>query len=147
MTIRSDARRRRSVRALFGCAAVALFPMIVAFGCGGDRVQEQGAADTLESDVESTSPAAGQNPDSTYRLVVTNPMPHAMIVSVNLDGTITELGSVPAGREQPLEVPVPPGTTVTLIARDEARTHSPTATITLPEGDPYAAWTIESPVP
>lgn len=146
MAARPHIHWRLFVRAGFGCAAVTLLPMFATLGCESDQVSEQRAADEPGTEVEST-PAAGRGTQSTYRLVVTNPMPHAMIVSVDLEGTITELGTVPAGGEQPLEVPVPPGTTVTLIARDEAKTHSPTAMITLPTGDPYATWTIESPAP
>jgi hypothetical protein len=81
---------------------------------------------------------------STYSLAVTNPMPHAMVVTVQYTGGgETELGTVPAGGEQSFTVAASAGETVTLVATDEAGSHSPSTTLTLPEGQTQAAWTIE----
>lgn len=89
----------------------------------------------------SDPPAAAE--ESSYRLLVANPMSHAMFVSLQQGDTLAEIGSVPAGGERVFDVPSPPGATVILIARDEGKTHSPTVTMMLPEDDTYATWTIE----
>lgn len=118
--------------ALAACAAEDEAP---AEGFTGEEPAEPASASTAAGDTA----AAG----TTYALVVSNPMPHAMIVSLAREQGPLELGAVPANSEQRLEVPAPAGSTVTLIARDEAQTHSPTTTLTLPEGDGYAVWRIE----
>lgn len=106
-------------------------------------------ADTVAvEDGATTGIAAGTAepmavPTDTYELVVTNPMPHAMSVSLDFEGAVTELGTVAASGQQTFIVPAPPGATVTVLARDEAGSHSPTATITFPEGQTYTTWTIE----
>jgi hypothetical protein len=80
---------------------------------------------------------------STYDVSITNPMPHAMIVTVEYTGGgETELGTVPAGGEQSFTVAASGGETITLVATDEAGTHSPSTTITLPEGQTETTWTI-----
>ena len=132
-----NARIRQGVTA--GLTALALAACTAeneapAEGSTGEEPAEPASASTAAGDT-----AAG----TTYALVVSNPMPHAMIVSLAREQGAVELGAVPANSEQRLEVPASAGSTVTLIARDEAQTHSPTTTLTLPEGDGYAVWRIE----
>lgn len=80
---------------------------------------------------------------STSEAVITNAMPHAMIVTIEYaDGGATELGVVPASGEQMFTLAASPGETVTLVARDEADTHSRDATLTLSEGQ-IETWTIQ----
>ena len=116
--------------------------------CGGAEEPGEVPADTTAvGTAPTTAPAVAGDPDvaavTDYSLVVTNPMPHTMIVTIQHDGLSHELGAVPANGETTFAAPVAPGATVTLIARDEAETHSPTATLTLPATDTYAVWRIE----
>lgn len=124
---------------------------LVSFGaaCQGEEAGEYDApADTVASSVpeidEPVSSGVEPGGSSTYDLAITNPMPHAMIVSVEYTGGGgTELGTVPAGGEQSFTVAASAGETVTLVATDEAGTHSPSTTMALPEGQVEASWTIE----
>lgn len=88
---------------------------------------------------------APANPETaaSFPLMIVNPMPHDMVVSLLREPEPVELGRVPAAGRQIFDVPVPPGSTIDLIARDEAKTHSPTTTMTLPAADDYAVWRIE----
>ncbi len=97
---------------------------------------EQGAPDAPVT----TGLQAGES--TTTEAVISNTMPHAMIVTVRYEGGgDTELGIVPAGGEQAFTVAASAGETITLVAADEADTHSRETTITL-AGQPEA-WTIE----
>lgn len=104
-------------------------------GLIGEDIDDEGVIDEGLIDEGATG-------EVTHELVVVNPMPHAMIVSLDENGEVSELGQVPANGRQTFEVPAPPGTAVTLIARDEAKTHTPTGEVTLTQ-DRYATWTIE----
>jgi hypothetical protein len=114
---------------------------------------EEGADETAPADTTAAAPTgdeagtAGIEPggvSSTYRVAINNPMPHAMVVKVEYTGGgETELGTVPAGSEQAFTVAASGGETVTLVATDEAGTHSPSTTLTLPAGQSETSWTID----
>jgi hypothetical protein len=102
---------------------------------------DETAADTMamEEEAEPVPPA-----EVAYQLVVTNPMPHAMNVSATLpDGSQIQLGTVPAGGESAFSVAGSAGETVTVVAVDEANTHSPTGSVMLPSGETAVSWTIQ----
>jgi hypothetical protein len=128
--------------------ALALALVTSAFACQGDEADDEAApADT----VATTAPAmeepvsSGLEPaSSTTSVTITNPMPHAMIVTVEYGGGgETELGIVPAGGEQAFTVAASGGETITLVATDDANSHSPSTTIVLAADQTAAAWTIE----
>ena len=136
------------MRTPFGLLACA-FALAFAIACGtGEDEGDLAPADTSATDGATTGIEAGTAepmvvPTDTYELVVTNPMPHAMTVSSDFEGAVVELGAVAASGQQTFIVPAPPGATVTVIARDEAGSHSPTTQVTFPEGQTYTTWTIE----
>jgi hypothetical protein len=103
---------------------------------------EPGAEDTTAmappAEMPAPEPAA-----ASAELVVSNPMPHAMIVSIDEAGLVTELGTVPANGQGTFSISVPVGAPVTVSARDEANTHTPTSTIMVAEGETSVSWTIE----
>lgn len=128
---------------------VALIALVAsAFACQGEEADEEVApADTVATAPAGEVPvSSGLEPStsSTTNLTVTNPMPHAMVVTVQYSGGgETELGTVPAGGEQAFTVAASGGETITLVATDDANSHSATTTIALPVGQTEAAWTIE----
>jgi len=132
-------------------AAATIALVSLAFACATEDADEDVApADTIASSGETTTAeepvSTGLQPgqSATYEVAITNPMPHAMVVTVGYTGGgETELGTVPAGGEQSFTVAASAGETITLVATDEAATHSPTTTMTLPEGQTRTAWTIE----
>lgn len=75
------------------------------------------------------------NPDAgqTYAVNVVNEMPHAMIVSFDDGETTALLGTVPANREERFVVAAD-RPTVSIIAQDEADTHTVRRTVTLVPG-------------
>lgn len=76
------------------------------------------------------------NPDATetYAVNVINGMPHAMVIHVD-DGDATRLlGTVPAQRQERFVVARASRPTVTIIATDEADTHTVRRTVTLVPG-------------
>lgn len=119
-----------------------------AFACQGEDADDEAApADTVATDAAASDApvTSGIEPgqSSTSSVTITNPMPHAMIVSVEYTGGgETELGIVPAGGQQLFTIAASGGETIVLVATDEADTHSPTTTIVLPDGQ-EASWTIE----
>jgi hypothetical protein len=127
--------------------AVAL--TLLGSACSGDDADDDAApADTIATAAEqgasdapvSTGLQAGQS--TTTEAVITNTMPHAMVVTVRYEGGgDTELGIVPAGGEQAFTVAASTGETVTLVAADEADTHSRETTVTL--AGEQETWTIE----
>lgn len=129
-------------------ASLVLSVTLVAFGSacqGGEEADYEAPAETAATAASGGEAISGgvAPSSSTSEAVVTNPMPHAMIVTIQYEGGgETELGVVPASGEQTFTLAASPGETVTLVARDEADTHSRDATITLSEGQ-TAAWTIE----
>ncbi|HET9332034.1 MAG TPA: hypothetical protein VFQ21_00465 [Gemmatimonadota bacterium] len=139
----------RTLDIRFGLVALTVALVASAFACQGDEADEEAApADT----VAATTPAGEvpvssgiePSPSSTTNVTVTNPMPHAMVVTVQYSGGgETELGTVPAGGEQAFTVAASGGETITLVATDDANSHSPSTTIALPVGQTEAAWTIE----
>jgi P pilus assembly chaperone PapD len=80
----------------------------------------------------------------SYTLVVSNPMPHAMNVTAMLaDGSQVQLGTVPASGEGTFTVSGAAGETVVVTATDEAATHSPSGSLTLPAGETTVSWTVQ----
>lgn len=135
-------RTPRPIHSLPLCALIALG----AFACEGGAPEEEGApADTAPAATETEArPQTGleAETEAAARIMVENPMPHAMIVRVEYpDGGGRNLGSVPANGQQTFSIAASPGESVTLVARDEAETHAPQATITLTEGE--NVWRIE----
>lgn len=130
-------------------ALLAVALSLLGAACAGEDAGDDAApADTVSTAADegaseppvSTGLEAGQS--STTEAVITNTMPHAMIVTVRYEGGgDTELGIVPAGGEQSFTVAASAGETVTLVAADEADTHSRESTVTL--SDQPEAWTIE----
>ena len=129
--------------------ALVIALVISAFACQGDEADDEAApADTVTSAApameEPVSSGLEPSASSTTSVMITNPMPHAMVVTVQYGGGgETELGIVPAGGEQAFTVAASGGETITLVATDDANSHSPSTTIVLPEGQMEAAWTIE----
>ncbi|HEY7471045.1 MAG TPA: hypothetical protein VIE68_01735 [Gemmatimonadota bacterium] len=123
---------------------------LVALGsaCQGEETDDETApADTSATAMsggETVSSGIQPGVSSTYSVAINNPMPHAMVVKVEYTGGgETELGTVPAGSEQAFTVAASAGETVTLVATDEAGTHSPSTTMVLPTGQSETSWTIE----
>jgi hypothetical protein len=70
----------------------------------------------------------------THAINVINPMPHAMVVWFD-DGTGERLlGTVASGSSDRFVVAGTTATTLTVVARDEARTHTVRRTVTLIPG-------------
>lgn len=112
---------------------------------GGEEADEAAPADTVETATSGAEAISGgvAPSSSTSEAMITNTMPHAMIVTIEYPGGgTTELGVVPASGEQTFTLAASAGETVTLVARDEADTHSRDATLTLSEGE-IETWTIE----
>lgn len=112
---------------------------------GGEEVDEAAPADTVETATPGAEDVSGgvAPSSSTSEAVITNTMPHAMIVTIEYPGGgATELGVVPASGEQTFTLAASSGETVTLVARDEADTHSRDTSLTLSEGQ-TDTWTIE----
>jgi hypothetical protein len=128
--------------------ALALAIVTSAFACQGDEADDEAApADTVATAPAMEEPvSSGLEPSasSTTSVMITNPMPHAMVVTVEYGGGgETELGTVPAGGEQAFSVAASGGETITLVATDDANSHSPSTTMILSAGQTEAAWTIE----
>lgn len=70
-------------------------------------------------------------PGPVYRVIVDNPMPHAMEVRYDDGATSRDLGTVAAEGTEEFVIAAPETRTVEIIARDQARTHTVTRTITL----------------
>lgn len=112
---------------------------------GGEEADEAAPADTVETATSGAEAVSGgvAPSSSTSEAMITNTMPHAMIVTIEYPGGgATELGVVPASGEQTFTLAASSGETVTLVARDEADTHSRDVTLTLSEGQ-TDTWTIE----
>jgi hypothetical protein len=104
--------------------------------------EEADAADTMAME-EGAAPDAA-SAEASYTLVVSNPMPHAMNVTATLpDGSQIQLGSVPASGESSFSVTGTAGEVVTVTATDEAATHAPTGSVTLPAGETTVSWTVQ----
>lgn len=141
----------RTLTRRLSTAAASIALVSLAFACETEDADEDVApADTIAPSAETTTAeepvSTGLEPgvSSTYEVAITNPMPHAMVVTVGYaGGGETELGTVPAGGEQSFTVAASAGETITLVATDEAATHSPTTSLTLPEDQTRTTWTIE----
>lgn len=133
---------RTIARSLAATLAV-LVPLALG-ACQGAGTEEEEAApaDTVTAETgETGATTTGVAPGgSVAQVTVTNPMPHAMIVSVEFEGGgANELGTVPANGSQTFELAASPGENVRLIATDEEGTHSPSTSIALQETN---SWSI-----
>ncbi|MDX1660210.1 MAG: hypothetical protein R3326_00345 [Gemmatimonadota bacterium] len=134
---------RISSRTLASLAVVLSF---LIFGCqGGAETEEEtaaGTADTVAADTgnvgaTTTGLEAG---GKLAEVTVTNPMPHAMTVSVEFEGGgANELGTIPPNGSQSFTLAASPGETVRLVAVDADETHSPSTRIDLEQSND---WTI-----
>ena len=139
------------MRTLASRSRIAALPVALAlsaFACQGEEADDDAApADTVATAAPATeapvSSGLAPGESSTTSVTITNPMPHAMVVTVEYaGGGATELGMVPAGSEQSFTIAASGGESITLVATDEADSHSPTTTIVLPDGQ-AVSWTIE----
>lgn len=135
---------RITSRSLAVFTSLALFTSLVLIGCegAGETDEEPAAADTVVADTGDVgAPTTGVQPGGELaRVTVTNPMPHAMTVTVEFDGGgDNELGTIPANGSQRFTLAASIGENVRLIATDEDGTHSPSTQITLDETND---WTI-----
>lgn len=126
--------------------AIPLALALTLAGCqGGDATDEETAPDDMTADTvaagETGATTTGlQAGGSLARVNVTNPMPHAMTVSVEFEGGgSNELGTIPANGSQSFSVAASPGETVRLVAVDADDTHSPSTRVELAESND---WTI-----
>lgn len=126
-------------------AALAVFASLVLIGCqgAGETEEPAGSADTVAADTgRAGGTTTGVQPggSSLAEITVTNPMPHAMTVSVEFEGGgSNELGAIPPDGSQSFTLAASPGETVRLVAVDADETHSPSTRITLQESN---EWTI-----
>lgn len=76
------------------------------------------------------------NPDAgqSYAVNVVNEMPHPMVVSYDDGETVRLLGTVGAEREERFVIAGASRTTITLVATDEADTHTVRRTVSLVPG-------------
>lgn len=124
-------------------ASLAVFTLVLA-GCqaDGETDEEPAAADTVVADTGgAAATTTGVQPGGDLaEVTVTNPMPHAMTVSVEFEGGgANELGTIPANGSQSFTLAASVGESVRLVATDEDDTHSPSTAITLDEAND---WTI-----
>lgn len=125
-------------------AVLSVLPLaIVVAGCAQSEDEAEPGMDDTTVDMPPADVPAPEPMATSAELVVSNPMPHAMIVSIDDGGLVTELGTVPANGQGTFGISVPADVPVTVTARDEASTHSPTSTITVAEGETAVSWTIE----
>lgn len=137
---------RITSRSLASLASIAVFTSLVLVGCqGAGETEEEPAADTADTvaaetgDVGATTTGVQPGGDLA-EVTVTNPMPHAMTVSVEFEGGgANELGTIPPNGSQSFTLAASVGESVRLVATDEDDTHSPSTRITLEEGND---WTI-----
>lgn len=92
--------------------------------------------------VVAVTGCAGASMDSElgdrYGLTVVNEMPHAMIVSLDDGSTTRLLGTVGPERDERFVLYGTASRTVTVVARDEADTHTVRRTVTLRAGETVA---------
>lgn len=118
--------------------------------CGqSDTTSDTPVAAGSDPAMSDNSMAAGDNSSmtgsmagGTAQISVTNPMPHAMMVSADMGQGPQELGSVNPSETKTFDVSAAPGTTISLVATDEAKTHSPSGKVMVESGQP-ATWTIQ----
>ena len=73
--------------------------------------------------------------DANYVIEVTNPMPHAMNISLDLGaGQMAALGEVKAGETKPFEINNPSSNDIILKAIDQTRSHEVQKHIELKRG-------------
>ncbi len=70
----------------------------------------------------------------TYAVNVINRMPHAMTIAYDDGQTTRPLGTVAADRSERFVLAAVSGSTITLVARDAADTHTVRRTVTLSPG-------------
>ena len=80
------------------------------------------------------SVALDTDPGQTYAVSVTNPMPHPMIVSFDDGSGQRLLGTVQAGGTERFVIAGSANQTVSVVAHDEAETHTVRKTVVLQAG-------------
>ena len=80
------------------------------------------------------SVALDTDPGQTYAVNVVNPMPHPMIVSFDDGSGSRLLGTVGAGRTERFVIAGSANQTVSVVAHDEAETHTVRRTVVLQPG-------------
>jgi hypothetical protein len=101
---------------------------------------DAGADTAMGADTATMSGAA--DAPAVVEVVITNPMPHAMIVVADWGQGQEPLGTVQPNDSQTFPVSAPEGAQVKLTATDAEETHSPTGTLSVKKGEP-ANWTIQ----
>jgi hypothetical protein len=123
-----------------------LLVVFALFGLAGCDKKEGADSAPMSSDAEA--PMAANEAEGASlenggtQLAITNPMPHDMTVTADWGAGPQELGTVAANSEATFAVTAAAGTTVTLVATDAGKTHSPSGTVTLESGS-AAKWTIQ----
>lgn len=115
-------------------ASLAALPVVFTLAaCQGETQQQETAQPAEQQEVAQ----------ATYTIEVSNPMPHAMVVTADYGtGQPVELGSVEPMGTATFTVTAPPSMTATLTAQDESRTHAVSGQVTLTSGM-AASWTIQ----
>lgn len=80
------------------------------------------------------SVALDTDPGQTYAVSVVNPAPHAMIVSFDDGATVRLLGTVGANRTERFVIAGAASPTISIVAHDEAETHTVRKTVVLRPG-------------
>jgi hypothetical protein len=114
-------------------ASLAALPVLFTLAaCQGETQQQETEQPAEEQEVAQ----------ATYTLEVSNPMPHAMVVTADYGtGQPVELGAVEPMGTATFTVTQPPSMTVNLTAEDAAKTHAVNGQVTL-TSDMAATWTI-----
>lgn len=85
---------------------------------------------------EEPTPSQTAVKNAPFTLEIVNPMPHTMVVSYQWSGQEpTVLGPVDANSTKRFTIPNRAADRITVVAQDEAHTHTVTKDVTLAEGD------------
>ena len=129
-------------------AVLALAGLVATLACQQRQEVDEDVddVDTLSTDVPiapaDTGMGAGAATGEVVAVAITNSMPHAMVVTVDMGSGAVELGTLQANetRSFPLEG-ASAGGQATLTATDSAATHSVSGTVDVGGGAP--SWTIQ----
>ena len=100
------------------------------------RIVHSGLILVLTLSVAACARSVTLNPDASqsYAVNVVNEMPHPMVISYDDGESTLPLGTVAGNRQERFIVAGARGPTVTVIATDEADTHTVRRTVTLTPG-------------
>ena len=112
----------RTPLARLGPLALSLAFVLLGSACQGGESDDEAAPVDTTATASEPAPTGGEavtgglsSSSSTSEAVITNTMPHAMVVTIQYEGGgETELGIVPASGEQTFTLAASPGETVTL---------------------------------